>query len=71
MKTCPNCNTIMQEVHDHSQVATEPILPQQPAEPKITGAPRVRSECPNCHHIEEGYPLGHGAWDKSDAPTQT
>jgi len=58
MKTCPHCNRMMEEVNDHSQVATDPILPQQPADgPKITVVPRLRSECPECHHVEEGYPL--------------
>jgi hypothetical protein len=60
MKTCPNCSTIMREVHNHRKVATEPVLPQQPDDgPTITPTPRVRSECPKCHHIEEGHPLGH------------
>jgi hypothetical protein len=53
MKTCPSCNTIMEEVKK----------PVQPAEVAL----RARSECPSCHHMEEGYPgEGHITWDKSD-----
>jgi hypothetical protein len=52
MKTCPNCSTLM-EVVDVSG------LPEQPADDsKIPGVPRVRSACPSCHHVEEGYPEG-------------
>ncbi len=52
MKTCPNCSTMMEEV-DVSR------LPEQPADDsKIPGVARVRSECPSCHHLEEGYPKG-------------
>ena len=52
MKTCPNCSTMMEEVDVSG-------LPEQPAdESKIPGVPRVRSVCPSCHHLEEGYPKG-------------
>jgi hypothetical protein len=48
----PNCSTLM-EVVDVSG------LPEQPADDsKIPGVPRVRSACPNCHHLEGGYPKG-------------
>ena len=62
MKTCPNCDTIMEEV---------PGPPQQLGdEPRVTRVPRVRHQCPGCHHIEEGYPQGHITWDKSDLPAK-
>lgn len=52
MKTCPNCSTIM-EVVDVS------ALPVPPADDStIPGVPRVRSLCPSCKHLEEGYPKG-------------
>jgi hypothetical protein len=52
MKNCPNCSTLM-EVVDVSG------LPEQPVDDsKMAGIPRVRSECPSCHHLEEGYPIG-------------
>jgi hypothetical protein len=62
MKTCPNCDAIMEEI---------PCPPQnRGGDPKITDVPRVRHQCPGCHHIEEGYPQRHITWDKSDLPVQ-
>ncbi len=52
MKTCPNCATLMEEIH-------VPTLPEQPIDDStIPGVPRVRSVCPSCHHLEEGYTKG-------------
>jgi hypothetical protein len=52
MKTCPNCSTLMEEVNVSG-------LPVQPADDStIPGVPRVRTVCPSCHHLEEGYPKG-------------
>jgi ribosomal protein S27AE len=52
MKNCPNCGTLMQAV-DVSGLSEQPY-----DESKIPGVARVRSECPSCHHIEEGYSKG-------------
>jgi hypothetical protein len=52
MKNCPDCSTLM-EVVDVSG------MPEQPVDDsKIPGVPRVRSACPSCHHVEEGYAKG-------------
>jgi phage FluMu protein Com len=52
MKNCPNCGTLMEAVEVSG-------LPQQPYdESKIPGVERVRSKCPSCRHIEEGYSKG-------------
>jgi hypothetical protein len=52
MKNCPNCGTLMQEV-DLSG------LPEQATDDSnIRGAARVRSKCPSCFHLEEGYSRG-------------
>jgi hypothetical protein len=52
MKNCPNCSTLMEVVEVSG-------VPEQPADDsKIPGVPRVRSACPSCQHVEEGYPKG-------------
>jgi hypothetical protein len=54
MKTCPNCKTIMKESDEPTQIAP---LPQQPLDgPPIKGVGRVRYHCPECHHVEAGFP---------------
>jgi hypothetical protein len=56
MQNCPNCNTMMEEVHKPAFDAQDRL--QQPGdEPLITSVSRVRSQCPKCQHVEEGFPL--------------
>jgi hypothetical protein len=57
MKNCPNCGTLM-EVVDVSGLSEQPF-----DESKIPGVARVRSECPSCHHLEEGYSKGSALRD--------
>ena len=52
MKNCPNCNTLMEEVD------VSGLLEQPADDSRVPGVRRVRSECPSCHHLEEGYPKG-------------
>jgi hypothetical protein len=52
MKNCPNCGILMEKVD-------VPSLPEQAADDlKIPGFARVRSKCPSCGHLEEGYSKG-------------
>jgi phage FluMu protein Com len=52
MKNCPNCGTLMLEVDVSG-------LPEQPIDDSnIHGVARVRSKCPSCFHLEEGYSRG-------------
>lgn len=68
MKTCPHCDTLMEE---NAGTGGEMLkMPQQIADdqPLPMKVNRVRWSCPKCSHVEEGLPLAHGAWDKSDTP---
>jgi hypothetical protein len=57
MKNCPNCGTLMEEVDVSG-------LPEQPADDsQIPGVARVRSKCPSCPHLEEGYSKGSALQD--------
>jgi hypothetical protein len=57
MKACPHCHVPMFEVKP-SVTASAPEPPQLQADgPEIKSVSRVRSECPQCHHLEEGFPV--------------
>jgi DNA-directed RNA polymerase subunit M/transcription elongation factor TFIIS len=68
MKTCPHCETVMEEKAGSGGEVLK--IPQQLADdqPPLMKATRVRWNCPKCNHVEEGYPGAHAAWDKSDPP---
>jgi hypothetical protein len=70
MKTCPHCDTVMEEKAGSADEMLK--LPQQLADdqPPPLKVNRVRWSCPKCSHVEEGLPGAHAAWDKSD-PLQT
>jgi hypothetical protein len=54
MRKCPCCNTPMEEKEEPNQVQNPPQLMTEG--PFISSVHRVRSECPNCHHVEAGFP---------------
>ena len=55
MKTCPHCKTPMNDTEKQYQI---PPSPQQSVEGTLQSkVARVRFECPQCHHLEEGFPL--------------
>jgi hypothetical protein len=70
MKTCPHCDTMMEEkagLADEMLILPQQLADDQPPPLKVN---RVRWSCPKCSHLEEGLPGAHAAWDKSD-PLQT
>jgi hypothetical protein len=68
MKTCSHCDTMMEEQPDLGGEMLK--IPQQLADdqPQPMRVNRRRWRCPKCSHLEEGLPVAHGAWDKSDPP---
>jgi hypothetical protein len=68
MKTCPHCDTMMEEQPDSGGEMLK--IPQQLADdqPQPMRVNRRRWRCPKCSHLEEGLPVAHGGWDKSDPP---
>jgi hypothetical protein len=68
MRTCPHCDTVMEEKAGSGGEMLK--IPQQLADdqPPPMKVNRVRWSCPKCSHVEEGLPVAHGAWDKSDPP---
>jgi hypothetical protein len=66
MKTCPHCDSMMEEQAGSGGEMLK--IPQQLADdqPPPMRVNRVRWRCPKCSDVEEGLPVAHGAWDKSD-----
>jgi ssDNA-binding Zn-finger/Zn-ribbon topoisomerase 1 len=56
MKNCPNCNATMDEVNKSALDAQNRMQHPEEGSP-VTGVFRVRSQCPKCQHVEEGFPL--------------
>jgi hypothetical protein len=57
MNACPHCHVPMIEVKP-SVEASAPEPPQLQADgPTIRSVSRARFACPQCHHLEEAFPV--------------
>jgi pilus assembly protein CpaF len=51
-------NALVDFIPQSERIRNSAVSSMTADDSKIPGVPRVRSACPSCHHVEEGYPKG-------------